>query len=35
MIDKFKTFEQNFYKPQKKRPIDYKCLDIIWKELNI
>ena len=28
MIEKFKIFEQNFFKPKMKRPIDYKCLDI-------
>jgi hypothetical protein len=29
MIHKFKIFEQTFYKPEKKRPIDYKCLNLM------
>lgn len=29
MIDKFKIFEQQFYKPQKKYPINNKCLNLM------
>lgn len=34
MINNFKIFEQTFYKPQKKRPINYMCLNLM-KVLNI
>jgi len=36
MITNQKTFEQNYYKPSFKRPIDYKCLniDMVLDELS-